>query len=59
VPIGADDEFSPDLLKEGFNCRDPARAGISQSTVVNGWKTNAGPVALWGARRYISGSKSP
>ena len=59
--FGAENEFWPDLLKDGFNCPGSGAAhmvSIPYSSVVNGWKT--GPaVALWGPRRYISGSKFP
>jgi hypothetical protein len=38
--LGAENEFSLHLLKEGFNCRDPANVGTNPySSLVNGWKT--------------------
>jgi hypothetical protein len=57
-------EFSPDLLKEGFNCRDPGHTRVCLGAHGDGpvmirgerMENEAVTVALWGPRRYISGS---
>jgi hypothetical protein len=56
---GAENEFSPDLLKQGFNCHHPTGGG--SLVIIRGERMEnaTGAVALWGARRYISDSKSP
>jgi hypothetical protein len=57
---GADRQFWADLLKEGFNCQDPGKDG--DDPVMNRgerMENIALAVALWGPRRYISGSKFP
>jgi hypothetical protein len=57
---GADRQFWPDLLKEGFNCRDLGTHGVNP-VMIRGERieNERCAVALWGPRRYISGSKSP
>jgi hypothetical protein len=62
--FGVENEFSPDLLKDGFNCHDRAHTWW-RTVVTRGEQTkrgerteNRGPaVALSGAGRYIGGSK--
>jgi hypothetical protein len=57
---GVENQFSPDLLKEGFNCPDLGRDGDHPVFTRGERMENApGSVALWGPRRYISGSKFP
>jgi hypothetical protein len=58
--FGAENEFSPDLLKDSFNCRDLGRHG-DYPVFIRGERMENVPaaVALWGPRRYISGSKFP
>jgi hypothetical protein len=56
----AETQLSPDSLKEGFNCHDPAKHGVGPVMNRGERIENAPPaVALWGLRRYISGSKFP
>jgi hypothetical protein len=57
---GAENQFSPDLLKDSFNCLDLGRDG-DQPVFIRGERMENAPgaVALWGPRRYISGSKFP
>ena len=58
--FGAEVQLWPDLLKDSFNCRDSPHTWYpSRIHPVNEWKTRSPAVALWGARRYISGSKFP
>jgi hypothetical protein len=58
--FGAENEFSPDLLKDSFNCPDLARHGDHPVFTRGERMENAGgAVALWEPRRYISGSKFP
>jgi hypothetical protein len=57
---GAETQLWPDLLKEGFNCHDPGKHGVGPVMIRGERIENARPaVALWGLRRYISGSKFP
>ncbi len=58
--FGAENQFSPDSLKEGFNCRDLEGDG-DQAVFIHGERMEnaSAAVALWGPRRYISGSKFP
>jgi hypothetical protein len=57
---GAENEFSPDLLKDSFNCRDLSPHGVHPVFIRGERIENAFPaVALWRPRRYISGSKFP
>jgi hypothetical protein len=58
--FGAEDEFSPDSLKDSFNCPDLGRHG-DQPVFTRGERMEkaARAVALWQPRRYISGSKFP
>jgi hypothetical protein len=57
---GADGQFWPDSLKQGFNCPDRRKHGVGPVTIRGEQMENAPPaVALWGPRRYISGSKFP
>jgi hypothetical protein len=58
--FGADRQFWADSLKEGFNCHDPVKHGVGPVTIRGERMENTGAVvALWGPRRYISGSKFP
>jgi hypothetical protein len=58
--FGAVRQFWADSLKEGFNCHDPVRHGVGSVTIRGERTENTGAaVALWGPRRYISGSKFP
>jgi hypothetical protein len=58
--FGAENDFSPDLLKDSFNCRDLGNHGVNPVFIRGERMENAAPsVALWGLRRYMSGSKFP
>jgi hypothetical protein len=57
---GADRQFWADSLKEGFNCPDPGKHGVNLVMIRGEQMENiCAAVALWGLRRYISGSKFP
>jgi hypothetical protein len=57
---GADRQFWPDLLKDSFNCHGLAQAWYPHRNDPGERTENVSvPVALWGPRRYISGSKFP
>jgi hypothetical protein len=49
----ADWEFRVQVIKRRF------QLSLSVLILVNGWETSGRAVALWGPRRYISGSKFP
>jgi hypothetical protein len=58
--FGAETQLWPDSLKEGFNCLGPGKHGVGP-VMIRGERIENAPaaVALWGLRRYISGSKFP
>jgi hypothetical protein len=39
--VGAENEFWPDLLKEGFNCRDPPSHGDDTVFIRGEWRENS------------------
>jgi len=58
--FGAENDFWPDLLKDGFICRDLCPHGVHPVFIRGERRENGFPaVALSGPRRYISGSKFP